>query len=364
MPIQQNFASLKALLIDVIPEVGNFISERYLEPDPADGTISRRQIELFRFDVQDTLQELRNLLNDVENEVSEREISEVCRQDIFDLFELNHINWYGQLEQCTFLSRLYDLTLLPSKDSRYKNAAEELANAPPNNQTWLYNDERFALGKSKDSVFLRFLCETLHPVVRLPEESKSLVSALNSLLANSNWQIVVRSSIAGAPVYSSQKMLLGAIIPTESDSESGFVASMTARIESIRKAVNTDPDTAILLAADFLNSACMHILERRRVEVPENSDLAAVVLLTTTELDLDPEKISSDDELGKLTTPILQALTAIAINVAKLRQSVAFQTKGRTIKPRQARIACGAAACLAIYLEEVYRDWFEKDASD
>jgi hypothetical protein len=55
-----------------------------------------------------------------------KQISEVTRRAIIDLFGASGINWAGRLEDDDFLARLYDLTALPSRDFRYSNAAGDI----------------------------------------------------------------------------------------------------------------------------------------------------------------------------------------------------------------------------------------------
>ena len=51
------------------------------------------------------------------------EISEVTRRAIIDRFRVIGISWCGRFGDDDFLARLYDLTKLPSRDHRYRNAA-------------------------------------------------------------------------------------------------------------------------------------------------------------------------------------------------------------------------------------------------
>jgi hypothetical protein len=96
-----------------------------------------------------------------------KQISEVTRQAIIDLFGASGINWAGRLEDDDFLARLYDLTALPSRDFRYSNAAGDIhQHCVRNNdwdRDWVFYDPRFNLLRASEDEFLRFLCETLHP---------------------------------------------------------------------------------------------------------------------------------------------------------------------------------------------------------
>jgi hypothetical protein len=97
-----------------------------------------------------------------------RRISQVTRRDIVDAIVAEGINWSGRLEEPEFLSRLFDLSSLPSEDSRFKDAAGDIWQHRVNNldwdSDWVFYDRRFNLLNADDDVFLGFLCEGLHPV--------------------------------------------------------------------------------------------------------------------------------------------------------------------------------------------------------
>ena len=97
-------------------------------------------------------------------------ISLITRTDIVDAITAEEINWSGSLEEPEFLSRLFDLSSMPSRDSRFKDAAGDIWQHRVNNynwdESWVFHDARFNLMNGDDEIFLRFLCETIHPVVR------------------------------------------------------------------------------------------------------------------------------------------------------------------------------------------------------
>lgn len=71
---------------------------------------------------------------------------------------------------------------------------------------WVFTDPRFNLLHESDEQFLRFLCETVHPVVR-PEtdETLSLVEYYNQKLIRDGWRIVEVNRISGNPVFGYQQ---------------------------------------------------------------------------------------------------------------------------------------------------------------
>lgn len=131
-------------------------------------------------------------------------ISEITKRDIREA--LSSLNLWGRLDEITFLDRLYDLDALPSYDSRFKTAREDivkhrLANDDWEND-WIFDDDRIDLKDGSDQVFLKFLAELLHPVVRSDQdEVASLARTINGLLAPDGYRLVVKDLISGRPVY-------------------------------------------------------------------------------------------------------------------------------------------------------------------
>jgi hypothetical protein len=63
-------------------------------------------------------------------------ISEITRRDIFDAIRIEEICWWGRLEETEFLSRLYDLSQMPSTDSRYTDASGDIWKHRVANDDW------------------------------------------------------------------------------------------------------------------------------------------------------------------------------------------------------------------------------------
>lgn len=139
------------------------------------------------------------------------EISEVARRSIFDFLVTSGIDWAGQLPEDDFLARLYDLTAMRSTDHRMRNAAGDIHQHRIKwrdwEDDWVFYDSRFNLLRAPDDEFLRFLCETVHPVVRPdPEEARNLAAAYNKELAADGWSLVEAKEISGRPVFAPQKV--------------------------------------------------------------------------------------------------------------------------------------------------------------
>jgi hypothetical protein len=137
--------------------------------------------------------------------VNDDEITEVTRRGIVDYLIASEIGWSGRLADDDFLARLYDLTKLPSRDHRYRNAAGDIHQHRINNfdwpEDWVFHDARFNFLRGPDEQFLKFLCETVHPIVRPEIETAiKLVEAYNTELRNDGWIITEIKQLSGKPV--------------------------------------------------------------------------------------------------------------------------------------------------------------------
>ncbi len=56
------------------------------------------------------------------------QITEVTRRAIIDYLLVSDTEWSGRLPDSAFLSRLYDLTQLPSTDHRFESALKNISN--------------------------------------------------------------------------------------------------------------------------------------------------------------------------------------------------------------------------------------------
>jgi hypothetical protein len=142
--------------------------------------------------------------------MNEYEITLITRQALADFFKSSGVNWSGRFEEPEFISRLYDLSRMPSTDRRCTSAAGDILthrvsfNDWPND--WIFHDSRFDLMHVQDESFLRFLCETVHPEVRPDqEEAREIVAKYNRELAGDDYALVPVNHISRRPVYGAQK---------------------------------------------------------------------------------------------------------------------------------------------------------------
>jgi predicted ATPase len=134
------------------------------------------------------------------------DIPRYVRQNILDGLKIEKVKWWGELNDTAFLNRIYNLKSLPSEDSRFKNAEEDIWQHTQNNEDWesdwVYTDSRFKLLDGEPEIFIKFISELVHPVVR-PDttEVKKLVNHFNDQLRPTGWELLEKEKIAGHPRY-------------------------------------------------------------------------------------------------------------------------------------------------------------------
>jgi len=295
-------------------------------------------------------------------------ISEATRRDIFDSIVLENVSWNGRLEEPEFLSRLFDLKSMPSTDSRFPDAYRDILQHRINNYDWddywVFTDTRFNLLHGEDEMFLRFLCETLHPVVRTDaEEIERLRQGYNLLLSNDSYEIVPKDKMGGRAIYAARQIALSAELHVSAlrkkftGTDANYVLEQITRMES---AVENDPGLSIGTAKELVETVCKTILEERGISVDRSPDLPKLVKQTAKELKLTPSDIPDEAKASDNIKRLLSNLATITNGVAELRNSYGTghgkSAKTKSLGSRHAKLAVGAASTLAIFLVETHHE--------
>ncbi len=195
----------------------------------------------------------------------DKQISEVTRRDIREA--LSSLNLWGRLNEIEFLSRLYDLDKLPSMDSRFPSARADITQHRLANDDWdddwIFYDDRFGLNQGEHHVFLDFLTELLHPVVRSDLDEVSKVSQrLNGLLAPDGYRLEVKEHMSGRPIYKAVKITPQALTPrTHSKHFTDDVGPLVATVARLAELDGSRLEQEVLRSAE------------PRLEAPEYDNL-------------------------------------------------------------------------------------------
>jgi hypothetical protein len=227
---------------------------------------------------------------------------------------------------------------------------------------WIFHDPRFNLFQADDEVFLRFLCETIHPVVR-PDvtESQRLSQLYNQFLRNDGFELVEKTRISGRPVYVGRHV---GLIPTpglqaaqRTFADAGYVAQQITRMEA---AVLNDPALAIGTAKELIETTCKTILDEKKLTYSNKADVPELVKAAAKALKLTPDDIPDVAKASDTIKRLLGNLGSIPHGLAELRNlygtghGKSARTKG--LSPRHAKLAVGAASTLAVFLMETHNE--------
>ena len=288
--------------------------------------------------------------------VPDGRISKQTRSAVLDELRVRKTEWHGALDDCDFLERLYDLQELPSYDSRYQNALQDIYQHrflnDDWNVDWIYTDHRFDLLNGDQEQFLRFACETIHPVIRTDRhEQKVLADAFNGHLRSEGWELVEDRLIDGRPVY----------VP---ELKAHALGRSVSRIKAVAASLNSDrlyddlrrlerigdaePGEAIALAKEIVESCCKLILDDRGVSYTEKAEIPELLKLLREELRIMPNGIDETAHAASDIRDVLQSLGKIAHSLGPIRNAYGTgHGRGRTfrgLQPRHARLAIGAAS--------------------
>lgn len=160
-------------------------------------------------------------------------ISDITRQDILDIIKEGFVEefeepvydgetgeyttenkiympFFGRLDEIGFFSRLYDLEALPSYDHRYKDALGDISchlRWGDYEDFWFFQDRRFQLLQNDgDEPLLKFICEMLHPTVRIEKSPwKLYLEKFNELLRADGYELYAFQHISGRDIYKARE---------------------------------------------------------------------------------------------------------------------------------------------------------------
>jgi uncharacterized protein (TIGR02391 family) len=144
-----------------------------------------------------------------------KEITDITKSDIAILLNRLRdeddrlVSWSGKIREIDFLNRIFKLSDMPSTDSRYETAEQDIWQHRVNNydweDDWIFNDKRFSF--DNDDTFLNFVAEVFHPLVRYEQGNwRETLKQVNELLAYDGFVIVPKKYISGREIFGWDKI--------------------------------------------------------------------------------------------------------------------------------------------------------------
>jgi len=293
-------------------------------------------------------------------------ITETTRRDIADFFAIERISWSGRMEEPAFLGRLWDLSSLPTRDSRFRNAGWDIWQHRVNNydwdDDWIFTDDRFDLMYGPDDVYVRFLCETLHPAVRSDEdEARALARALNERLAKDDWELVEVRHISGRPIFEGRRregfqqpsdVLDASAYPRLSDPQ-----VLRDHLRRIDRDLNSDPAGAIGASKELLETVLKLILDDFGTPYKPRDDIMELYKLVQRQLALNADAVPGSSRGSEAAVKTLRALVNTVNSLTELRNAVGSghgRSQSSPALTRHARLAFNATVTVTEFLLDTW----------
>lgn len=298
-----------------------------------------------------------------------RKISEITKRDIQDYIVINKILWAGKLNETEFLSRLYDVQKIPSTDPRFTSFENDIWQHRINNDDWndywIFDDDRLNLKSCDDAEYLKFLCEMIHPIVRVDvDEINQLLQEFNNYLRKDGYEIVEKTRLSGHPIYAARQFV-GSIFLVKKEEIIQKLSSeyVTQQITSMEASIEISPHIAIGLSKELIETVTKSILDEGGISL-KNADMPQLIKETTKLLNLVPKDVSDEKKGAEKIKQILGSLSSIVNGIAELRNDYG-SGHGRNgnfkgLQSRHAKLAVGSASTLAIFLLETWEMMKEK----
>ena len=308
------------------------------------------------------------------------EISSVTKRDIakvlingFDdssvFFDLSHykINWFGEIDELSFIKRICNTRTIPVIDHRFKTFDEEYYQHRVRNDDWddsyFFSDERLPFKNSNTPELIEIICQIFHPEVR--DESGSwrrIKDYIDELIEKDGFEFYEKAYISERPVFGIRRITflddysvysLG-LKHVESVIDSDYIR--TEVIKAI-EAANTDSSLAIGLAKEIIETTCKYVLCKLEVDY-SNMDFNRLSRLTREKLGI------SVNEKNKKTPgveKVLSALSNIASGMAELRNSYGSghgkDPSFKKLPLRYGKLAVSAASSYVEFLLGSFEDY-------
>jgi hypothetical protein len=293
-----------------------------------------------------------------------------------DTLAADRVNWAGRLDESKFLGRIWDLSELPSTDYRFKDAAGDIWQHTVNNPSdwdpdWIFHDDRFDLAGCPDERFARFLCETLHPLVRQDrDEVDKLLVLFNECLAEDDWEIVATKRRRSGLIFEGRRRE-ALKTPTEAleldrYERLGDPQVVRDHLRRIDRDLKTDPGGAIGSSKELVESVLKQILDDYAVSYGKGDDMMDLYKKVQKELRLNTEAVPDNRKGSEAAVKTLRALVTTIQSLAELRNQIgsghgrAHQVVALT---RHGRLAFNSSVTVVEFLLDTWHVRREDDAA-
>jgi hypothetical protein len=296
-------------------------------------------------------------------------VTPVTRRDITDYIAGNGVAWWGRLDEVAFLARVFpDIEERPSTDYRFKTASGDIRQHRENNSDWeddwIFDDERFGLRSGPDELFVFFLSQMLHPLVRSDgEETRHLLADLNELLEADDWELIEAGQLSGRPIYEGRRReaIKAPIEAIDVDAYENLFDPQVLRehLRRIDAGLKSDPAAAIGSSKELLESILKAILEDSEVDFKPGEDLMGLYKKVQECMGLNAEAVPGDAKGSDAAVKALRALVTTVQSLAELRNALGTghgPSRQSAALTRHARLAFNSSLAVTTFLLDTWHE--------
>ena len=295
-------------------------------------------------------------------------ITRNTRLNIFQTLKRDQIGLFGELDDVDFLTRIYDLDAMASSDGRFATASKDIWQHRVNNhdweEYWIVEDGRFNLLSCPDETLLKFLCETIHPVVRSDiDERNKLLLMYNDELGENGYHIIEKTGMTGNIHYESNNNTLthrvsNEIIDYDSKLNSEYVREYIVRIETN---IEKNPDLSIGTSKELVETILKSFLSQQGINFSNSDDITNLSQLVFQKI----HEISDEEKkVMEITKRIRRASTTIIQAIAEFRNLYGTghgrEAQNYKIDKIYAALIANLSKTIAFFIIQSYEKYFKK----
>ncbi|MDZ8202696.1 abortive infection family protein [Microbacterium sp. SSW1-59] len=302
-------------------------------------------------------------------------VTRPVRNNLFDWLSLSEYNWSGRMEHPDFLARLYDLDSLPSTDSRYRNAAGDIAQHMVRNydweDDWVFGDARFNLRGGSDENFLNFLAATVHPIVRThADDAAAMVEAYNATLRRDNFELYEVDRLGDRVIYGWRETTVyrapsASQIAQQPDlTENAVLRQHLGRIE---RDLESDPPAAIASCKNLIESQCKIVLTDLGIEYGRNDEMPKLFGKVASALAIDAASVPTDPRGSNAVKRAMGSLSGLVTAIAEARNAIGSGHGADTLSaatPKHARLVFNSTVAVAQFVADTWHETSRWQATD
>ena len=285
------------------------------------------------------------------------------RKDIMNGFEVENIYWLGRFKVIEFLKDTFDLKEIESSNPGFLDALVgihihvDLGDDWDDN--WIFTDERFDLENCPDTIFLKFLCNTIHPKTQREDiEIEKILNFCNESLNRYGFQIKESETKIGTKYKYNFLELKNSIIETPKKIKEMMEYSyINENIEKCNKRIEMgEYSGAATLARTLLESTLKYLYEEMFDNPYEFLSIQDLYKKIAKKLNIHASSDLSDD-LKK----IVGGMSGVVSGIGSVRNK-AGDSHGQSdslkykIEKHHAILVVNAAQTITYFLIDVYEN--------